>query len=134
MNKKRIKNAKIKGISTRFFNRLIFLAFYLVFFNYDLCFCVDFITQDQFAAEKNTYKNYPLKILFKKLHESDDREKRDIRNVIILKQVFDREMQLKTIDVHYNKSFGIITDTSKDNIKFWIPETDTLKDFYTGIF
>ena len=56
---------------------------------------IDFVSKEQFESEKNPYKDYPLKVLFRKLNESKPSEKKEIRNIIILKQVFDRPMQEK---------------------------------------
>ena len=71
-------------------------------------FSVDFMTKAQFESEENPYKNYPLKILFKKLNESDLPEKKEIRNVIILKQAFDRNMQekVKAGIIQYEKIYN----------------------------
>ena len=115
--------------------RFILLVFFLVCLDYSPAFPVDFITQKEFVAEKSAYKDYPLKILFKKLAESDASTKREIRNVIILKQVFDRNMQEKVEAgvVKYKKPYGIIKEISKDNLRLWIPETDSYRDLYVGI-
>ncbi|MBU0988400.1 MAG: hypothetical protein KKH68_14215, partial [Proteobacteria bacterium] len=119
----------------RRFGMLMLLIFFL--FNLDCfsAFAVDFVTQEQFATEKSIYKDYPFKILFKKLIDSDAAEKQKIQNTIILKQVFDRNMQekVRTGIVQYNRTFGIIEAIDKDHLKVWLPGTDKHIDFYLGI-
>ncbi len=98
-------------------------------------FSFSFITEEEFASEKSVYKDYPLRILFRKLDQSTGPEKRKIRNIIILKQVFDRNIQDKMPPeaLKYNKAYGIIEDISKDKLKIYIPETNSYKDCYLGI-
>ncbi len=98
-------------------------------------FAVDFITKKEFEAQKSVYQNYPLKILFKKLAESDASEKRIIRNTIILKQIFDLNMQekVKAGLISYKETFGIIQNIGGDNLKLWLPKDDSGVDFYLGI-
>ena len=98
-------------------------------------FSFSFITEEEFASEKSVYKDYPLRILFRKLDQSTGPEKRKIRNIIILKQVFDRNIQekVKAGVIKYNEAYGIIEDISKDKLKIYIPETNSYKDCYLGI-
>ena len=113
--------------------KVLLLGLFLTGLN--TAFAVDFITKAQFEAEKSTYKDYPFKILFKKLAEGDAAEKRIISNTIILKQAFDRHMQekIKGGIVNYKETFGIIKDIGKDHLKLWIPKTGGIADFYLGI-
>ena len=96
---------------------------------------IQFVTQEDFASEYNAYKDYPLRLLFKKLAESDDPEKREIRNIIILKQVFDPSAQKKDAvpGPEYQERYGIIKEISKDRLRIWVPENDTYMDYYLGI-
>ena len=98
-------------------------------------FAVDFITKKEFEAQKSPYQDYPLKILFKKLAESDASEKKMIRNTIILKQVFDSNIQekVKAGLISYQETFGTISNISNDNLKLWLPKTDSSISFYLGI-
>jgi len=96
---------------------------------------VDFVTEEEFSAERSTYKDYPLKILFKKLAVSEGTEKEEIRNLIILKQAFDRTPLEggKAGVIEFQESFGIVKGISADVLKLWIPEKDSLKDYHVGI-
>jgi hypothetical protein len=98
-------------------------------------YAIQFVTQEDFASEYNAYKDYPLRLLFKKLAESDDPEKREIRNIIILKQVFDPSAQKKDAvpGPEYQERYGIIKEISKDRLRIWVPENDTYMDYYLGI-
>ena len=117
-----------------------FCRFFLVLI-YLLClgslpaYALEFISEDEFAAVESAYKDFPLKILFKQLSESDPAKKREIRNMIILKQVFDRNMQekAKAGAVSYEKTFGVVRDISGDKLRLWIPETESYKDLFVGI-
>lgn len=117
------------------FYKYILPVLILICLDYAPAFPVDFITEEEFLAEKNAYKDYPLKILFKKLTESDPHEKREIRNLIILKQVFDPDVREKAGDgvLDYQESFGVIKGVSAHTLKLWIPSTDSSRDFYIGI-
>ena len=98
-------------------------------------YALEFISEDEFAAVESAYKDFPLKILFKQLSESDPAKKREIRNMIILKQVFDRNMQekAKAGAVSYDKTFGVVKDISGDKLRLWIPETESYTDLFVGI-
>src|SRR4030042_796420 len=71
---------------------------------------IELITREAFEAEKSTDKAYPFNILFKKLAESTGAEKRHIKNLIILKQVFDPNMQAKEKAelLPYQRTYGTI--------------------------
>ena len=96
---------------------------------------IDLVTEEDFAADKSSYKDFPLRLLFQKLAESDESEKREIRNFIILKQVFDPNTQEKdTANVlEYEESFGIIKEINETNLRLWDPETDSYKEYFIGI-
>ncbi len=127
-----------KYIKSKFMScsyKLILLVFFLTCLDNMPAFSFSFTTKEEFATEKSAYKDYPLRILFKKLNQSTGPEKREIRNMIILKQVFDRNMQdkVKAGVIKYNEAYGIIEDISKDKLKLYIPETVSSKDFYLSI-
>lgn len=115
----------------RFFLALMFLLCLDISFAFSL----DFVTRAEFEAEKNDYKDLPLKILFKKLNESSGAEKVKIRNAIILKQTFDPNFQAKIQSgaIQYQKSFGVIKALDQNKLSIWVPETDEQHDFYVGI-
>ena len=96
---------------------------------------IDFVTKEDFAADQSIYKDYPIKLLFKKLAESDASGKKEIRNIIILKQVFDPNAQKKDVAAvpKYKETFGIIKEISENKLKVWLPETDSYMDYYLGI-
>lgn len=98
-------------------------------------FSIDFVSRAEYEAEKNDYKDLPLKILFKKLSESGGAEKDAIRNAIILKQTFDRRFQEKRRqgEIRYEKSFGVIQAIDDQTLRIWVPETDRTHDLYVGI-
>jgi len=133
--KRKIKKGKIVGVPLSCICKYVLLVSWLISFDYIPAFSLDFVTQEEFVAEKSTYKDYPLKILFKKLNESDAGEKREIRNLIILKQVFDRNIEEKVRAgvLKFEESFGIIKDINEENLRLWIPETKSFRDFYVGI-
>ena len=114
---------------------IILLGMFVTYLHGTSAFAVDFITKKEFEAQKSPYQDYPLKILFKKLAESDASEKKMIRNTIILKQVFDRNMQekIKAGLISYQETFGTISNISNDNLKLWLPKTDSSISFYLGI-
>jgi hypothetical protein len=114
---------------------IILLGMFVTCLHGTSAFAVDFITKKEFEAQKSPYQDYPLKILFKKLAESDASEKKMIRNTIILKQVFDRNMQgkIKAGLISYQETFGTISNISNDNLKLWLPKTDSSISFYLGI-
>ncbi len=133
LNKKMpVKNVSMPLVSITAF---LLLTLFLVGFSYSAAYSVDFVTGKEFDAEKTVYKDYPQKILFKKLFESNGADKRKIRNVIILKHVFDRNMQekVKTGIIEYKKHYGIIKGVSRDHLRLWNPQTDTVSNFFTGI-
>ncbi|MFC1892376.1 hypothetical protein ACFLZT_08300 [Thermodesulfobacteriota bacterium] len=111
------------------------LSILIVFFISSSAFSVDFITEEQFLAEESVYKDYPLKVLFQKYHTGDSRDKREIRNHIILKQVFDKSIgeDLRRNVMEFRKMPGIIKQISGDILKLWVPETGGYKDYYVGI-
>ncbi len=132
IKKKQIKNVLIWLTSVSAF---LLSTLFLVCIDAVPAYSFDFITKKEFDAEKNAYRDYPQKILFKKLYESSGADKRKIRNAIILKQVFDRNMQEKAKAgiVEYKKHFGIIKEVSKDNLRIWDPKTGTVLNYFTGI-
>ena len=98
-------------------------------------FSLEFVTKTEYDNEKTAFKNYPLKILFKKLAESRGAEKREIRNSIILKQVFEkgtREESGAGAPV-FLKIFGVIKTMGEDTLRLWVPETGAHRDFHMGI-
>lgn len=111
------------------------LVLLLISLDYVPAYSLDFMTEDDFVAEKSIYKDYPLKILFRKLNEGDAGQKREIRNMIILKQVFDRRVKEKagTEVLKFEASFGVIKNINEENLRVWIPETGRHRDFYVGI-
>jgi len=135
-----IKNKKMKRKNARtnpvcLFWRYVLLAFCLIGMKSVPAFSIDFITQDEFETKTIDYKDYPFKILFEKFFESSGPEKRKIRNMIILKQVFERNMQEKAKAgiIQFKRSFGIVKDIGKDNLRLWDPKNNRFKDFYVGI-
>jgi len=133
------KKDPMKNIPGR--KRQVFQHVFVPFFFVFLCllnkpaFPVDFMSEEDFRADNSSYKDYPLKLLFKKLAESEDSEKREIRNFIILKQVFDENILKKIKDgvLEHKESFGIIKEIDKNNLSLWIPETNKHMDYYVGI-
>lgn len=96
---------------------------------------IDFITEEDYLTDRNEYKDYPLKILFKKLAEERGSERDRIRNYIILKQAFDKNARSKAeaSGLKYKESFGIIREMNENGLTLWFPETDSFTDFYVGI-
>jgi hypothetical protein len=129
------KIRKLKEIPVTFWGKIILLGFLLICLNSALALAVDFVTQAEFEAEKSTYKNYPLNILFKRLAKSDASEKRIIRNTIVLKQAFDRNIQKMEKEgiIAYKTTFGMIKGVDRNSLKLWVPATDRSVDFYVGI-
>jgi len=111
------------------------VALIVAFFYCGEVFAIEFLTRDDFNARKSAYSDYPVNILFKKLPESNAQETREIRNLIILHQVFDTSMQdmEKTGLIQYQKYFGVIKRISGDSMEFWDAETDTILEFHVGI-
>ena len=118
----------------RFYLFILTLLFLLCINNTPV-YAVEFVTEEDYASDQNTYKDYPFRLLFKKLAESNEPEKREIRNIIILKQAFDRGAQDKDADFvpEYHEIYGIIKEISKDRLRVWVPEKDTFMDYYLGI-
>ncbi len=96
---------------------------------------VEFVTRQAFSVEKNAYKDYPFRVLFQKLSTSEGAEKIKIRNVIILKQVFEPEMQKRARDagVKFEQFYGVVKSVDEENLRLWLPQSDTFKDFPMGI-
>ena len=96
---------------------------------------VDFITREQYMAEESIYKDYPLKVLFQKFNSGDAGNKREIRNHIILKQVFDRNIgeELRRSVLEFRGIPGVIKEISGESLKIWLPETESYKEYYMGI-
>ncbi len=96
---------------------------------------IEFVTREDFTVERNSYKDYPYRVLFEKFHNSSGAEKRKIRNVIILKQVFDPEMRQRAIaaGAKFETYYGVIKTISADRLRLWLPESDSFKDFQVGI-
>jgi hypothetical protein len=117
------------------FYLFILILLFLLCIDNSSAYAIRFVTEEDFASDYNTYKDYPLRLLFKKLAESDDPEKREIRNIIILKQVFDPNAQNKDAvpGPEYQENYGIIKEISKDRLRVWVPENDTYMDYYLGI-
>jgi hypothetical protein len=133
---KRNSMKNVPGRKTQVFQH-VFALFFFVF----LCllnnpaFPVDFMSEEDFRADSSSYKDYPLKLLFKKLAESEDSEKREIRSFIILKQVFDENILKKVKDgvLEHKESFGIIKKIDENKLSLLIPETNKHIDYYVGI-
>ncbi|MBW1805718.1 MAG: hypothetical protein JRJ06_05010, partial [Deltaproteobacteria bacterium] len=135
--KKIIKIIKREGpavLPRRFLRYILLISIFLSISSLPAS-AVDFVTEEEFSAEKSTYKDYPLKILFKKLAAGEGPEKEEIINLIILKQVFDRTPLEggKTGDIEFQESFGIVKRISRDVLKLWIPENDSHKNYHVGI-
>ncbi|MFC1869102.1 hypothetical protein ACFL0H_13370, partial [Thermodesulfobacteriota bacterium] len=124
----------IRSHLSRFFRYILLVSLLICLYTFP-AFSIDFITEEDFAADKSSYKDYPLNILFKKLAEGDVSEKQEIRNFIILKQVFDRNARGKDKAgvLRYKESFGIIKEINKNNLKLWVPETNSYRDYHVGI-
>jgi hypothetical protein len=98
-------------------------------------FSVEFITRDDFIRDQSQFKDYPIKLLFKKLADPDEPEKSAIRNYIILKQVFlTDEMEAGEKDIFdYQESFGMVKDINNRMLSLWLPATNELKELFLGI-
>jgi len=96
---------------------------------------IEFVTQEAFNVEKSSYKAYPYRILFEKFQNSTGAEKRRIRNVIILKQVFDPEIRQRAMaaGAKFEAYYGVIKTINGDSLRLWLPESDTFKDFPVGV-
>ncbi|MFC1534939.1 hypothetical protein ACFL7M_16420, partial [Thermodesulfobacteriota bacterium] len=111
------------------------MVYFLICLDISSALSIDFITEEDFTADNGLYKDYPLKILFKKLAEGGESEKREIRNLIVLKQVFDRNVMEKDKArvMKYKEVFGVVKNITKDNLKLWIPGTNDYRNYYVGI-
>jgi len=96
---------------------------------------IEFVTREAFNVEKSTYKAYPYRVLFEKFKSSTGAEKRQIRNVIILKQVFDPEIRQRAIaaGAKFEALYGVIKAIDGNNLRLWLPESDSFKDLPVGI-
>jgi hypothetical protein len=96
---------------------------------------IEFVTQEAFNVEKSSYKDYPYRVLFEKFHHSTGVEKRKLRNVIILKQVFDPEIRQRAsaAGAKFEAHYGVIKALSGDHLRLWLPASDSFKDFPVGI-
>jgi len=113
----------------------ILTVFCLLLFYATNAFSTGFMTEDDFLKDESRYKDYPIKLLFKKLSESDESEKSTIRNYIILKQVFStKEMKPDEKRIFdYKESFGLVKEINKGKLKLWLPATNEIKEFFLGI-
>ncbi len=118
-----------------FICRIIAMTFFIMGLGFSPAAGVEFITRDKFQSEKNPYKDLPVRILFKKLSESQGDEKRQIRNLIILKQVFEHgiQEQEKAGLVKYKRTYGIIKELSRETLKVSAAETGQDVSYYVGI-
>ena len=118
-----------------FICRIIVMTFFIMGLEFSPAAGVEFITRDKFQSEKNPYKDLPVRILFKKLSESQGDEKRQIRNLIILKQVFEHGMQEqeKAGLVKYKRTYGIIKELSRETLKVSAAETGQDVSYHVGI-
>ena len=118
-NNKIIKAGSNKGISLSSLLGYILVSIFIICFCQAPAFAVGFITEKEFESEKSIYKDYPLKLLFKKLAESKASEKREIRTLIILKQVFDPDEKAGAGVLEFHESFGMIKDISEEKLRLW---------------
>ena len=97
-------------------------------------FAIEFVTSKAFESEKSAYKDYPMRVLFEKLHESEGAEKRTIRNIIILKQVFDPQFLEKTADagVKWHRYYGVVKSVNGEQLRLWVPEHGRTETFHVG--
>ncbi|MFC1840853.1 hypothetical protein ACFL1N_14840 [Thermodesulfobacteriota bacterium] len=93
-------------------------------------FSIEFMTSDDFLRDESRFKDFPIKLLFKKLADPDESEKSAIRNYIILKQVFSTD-EKNIFD--YQESFGMIKDINNKMLSLWLPSTNELKELFLGI-
>ena len=116
------------------YRRCLFIFLFVLLFG-SPAYSIEFITEEDYLADKSDYRDYPIKILFKKLAEESGPEKSRITNYIILKQVFDKNSRAKAEagGLKYEKSFGIIKEINERNVRLWLPETGSFKNYYTGI-
>jgi len=111
------------------------LVFCMFLFYAANSFSIEFMTRDDFIRDQSQFKDYPIKLLFKKLADPDETEKSSIRNYIILKQVFSTdEMEEGEKDIFdYQESFGMVKDINSKMLSLWLPETNELKELFLGI-
>jgi hypothetical protein len=96
---------------------------------------VEFVSQKEFRAVESAYKDYPVQMLFKMLDEGNAMQRKEIRNMIVLKQVFDstmREREERGL-FSYDRAFGIVKEISGDKLKLWVSERERHQEFYLGI-
>ena len=115
--------------------RAVVAACFLAGLTFSPAMGIELITQETFDAEKSTYKAYPFNILFKKLTESTGAEKRQLKNLIILKQVFDPDMQAKEKAglLTYHRTYGTIKMLDNETVKILSAETGQDVEFHVGI-
>lgn len=96
---------------------------------------VELVTQETFFVENNPYKEYPFNVLFNKLKQGDEAERRKIRTVIILKQVFDPAFAQRSeaAGLRFTTHYGVVKELDGETLRLWLPETDSFKDFHVGI-
>ncbi|MBI9086339.1 MAG: hypothetical protein JEZ11_22250 [Desulfobacterales bacterium] len=96
---------------------------------------VDFVTKDRFKSEAGGYKDYPFRVLFQKLAQSQGEEKKKIRTAIIEKQVFDRNMQrrVEAGTVSYQRTYGVVREISEERLVLWDTQNETARTFHTGL-
>ena len=114
---------------------LVLAALFFAFAGAGRCLAVEFVTQAAFTVEKNPYKGYPFRVLFQRFHGADASEKRKIRNVIILKQVFEPEARRFAEGAGFSLEpfFGVVKEINEENLRLWLPETDSFIDIHVGI-
>lgn len=96
---------------------------------------IEFVTREAFHVEKSSYKAYPYRVLFEKFQSSTGAEKRQLRNIIILKQVFDPEIRQRAIaaGAKFETLYGVIKAIDGNSLRLWLPESDSFKDLPVGI-
>jgi hypothetical protein len=96
---------------------------------------IEFLTREQFKAETGGYKDYPFRVLFQKLSQSQGDERKKIRTAIIHKQVFDRKMQQRVEAgiVTYERHYGIVRAISEERLRLWDAASQTEKTFQVGL-
>ncbi|MDF1590041.1 MAG: hypothetical protein P1P89_00895 [Desulfobacterales bacterium] len=115
--------------------RAVVAAFFLVGLSFSPAVGIELITRETFEAEKGAYKDYPFHLLFKKLAESSGVEKQLIKNLIILKQIFDPTMQTKEAAgvITYQRTYGIIKTLDNEKLKIYSADTGKDVEFHVGM-
>jgi len=128
-------NCRISRLTVRAVFLMILSLMIFAVSGADHVLAVEFVTRQAFEKEKDAYKDYPLRVLFEKLNESREAEKRAIRNVIILKQVFDPKLIKRATEagVALASHYGVVKEVTGDRLRFWIPESGNIKTFHVGI-